>query len=303
VSRTGVHALPLSPLTGSARVSCVGTVSAAKLITDWRTQFGIDITLELGDVSEVGVYRCGDTGLVFFWPPSIAGSARLYAQLQQVDGYYRFGKWEHDFALRQIAPEDGVLEVGCGTGEFLRRVSGVAGRVTGIEISKAAVNEARAHGLDARQASFEEWVGEHPEGASVCCAFQVLEHVTRPREFIESCIRAVRPKGKIIFGTPNAAGYLRHQYDLLDLPPHHMSRWDIGAFRSLQRIFPIRLRRYVIEPVQDWNAELYALSATRAIWARVFPRALVLRVARRLAASKARRFLGGHTICVVFERC
>src|SRR5215469_12624584 len=120
-------ASPKSPLTGSERVRYLGRMPAQQLINDWHSQFGIDISSELKGVSEIISYRCVETGLVFFWPPSLAGTAKLYTQLQQAQGqgYYRAAKWEHDFALRQLESEDVVLEVGCGTGEFLER----AGRV------------------------------------------------------------------------------------------------------------------------------------------------------------------------------
>lgn len=294
--------LPLSPLTGSSRVRRVAGLPTSKLIADWRGQFGIDITNELNAIPEVAAYRCNDTGLVFFWPPSLAGSAELYAELQRVEGYYRSGKWEHDFAITELNSSDVVLEVGSGTGEFVARAMRVTKSVTGLEISEAAVNEARSRGLDVRKITLEEWVEQNPGSATVCCAFQVLEHVTRPREFTEMCVRAVRPGGRIIFGTPNAAGYLRHQYDLLDLPPHHMSRWRISTFRSLGRLLHLRLKRWGIEPVQDWGVEQYASSATKTVLGRYLPERIVRGLARRLARTRMRRFLAGHTMCVIFER-
>lgn len=296
-----IGGLPKSPLTGFDRVRCVAKMPSQQLINDWQKRFGIDITAEMKGISEIGCYRCLDTGLLFFWPPSLEGSARLYAQLQEIDWYYGSGDWQHDFAARQLGREDVVLEIGCATGDFLDRIRTLVADAAGIDISETAVAKARARGLPAHGASLREWVTEHPEQATVCCAFQVLEHVSYPKEFIELCIRAVGPKGRLIFATPNARGYLRHQYDILDLPPHHMSRWDIATYRSLEKIFPLRLSRYGIEPLRDSLAELWAKSAACAL-ARFLPEEFVLRAARKLARSPMQRFLTGHTICVVFEK-
>lgn len=298
----GIASLPKSPLTGSEDVRFVNSIPAQQLINDWQTQFGIDITEEIKGVSQVISYRCNETGVLFFWPPSLEGSAQLYGQLQKkIDWYYSSGKWEHDFALQQLRSDDVVLEVGCGSGEFLERASQVVASVTGLEISETAVATAQARGLAAHRVSLRDWVAQHPRQATVCCAFQVLEHVANSKEFIELCIEAVKPQGRVIFGTPNERGYLRHQYDLLDLPPHHMSRWDIATYRSLTKIFPVRLKRYSVERVRDSTVDFWATSAARAVPA-FLPKGLVLRAARGVARSPIKRFLTAHTICVVFER-
>jgi SAM-dependent methyltransferase len=301
-SSTDIATFAKSPLTGSGRVLRVGEIPVSQLVTDWQTKFGIDITAEMEGVSEVTSYRCLETGLLFFWPPSLEGSAALYKKLQQMHWYYSSDKWEYDFALRQLRRDDLALEVGCGAGHFIERAASLVSGVVGIDINGEAISAARSRGLQAYREDLADWVVQHSEEASVCCSFQVLEHVARPREFIELCIQAVRPGGRIIFGTPNARGYLRHQYTLLDLPPHHMSRWDIHTFRSLERIFPLRLIKYGNEPVQDWNAELYASSAARSTVGTLFPRGLVLLLARSLARSPMKRFLAGHTICTVFQK-
>lgn len=292
---------PASPLTGSSRVKLIAAIRAEQLITDWRSQFEVDISDDLKGVSEVAVYRCFDTGLVFFWPPSLEGSHSLYSKLQDVGGYYREDKWEHSFALKYLKAGDVVLEVGCGTGEFLKRASGLVASAAGIDVNEGAVAVARSKGLAAHVSPFAAWVTENPISATVCCAFQVLEHVSDPRGFIELCIRSVRPNGRIIFGTPNAAGYLRYQYDLLDLPPHHMSRWDVRTFRALEKIFPLRLRRYGFEPLQAWNVDLWASTVAKRSPFFV-PKDFAVRAARKIAHSAANRFIAGHSLCVVFER-
>lgn len=293
---------PSSPLTGSARVKHIATIPSEQLVVDWRRRFGIDITAELKGVPQVAAYRCRDTGLVFFWPPCLQGSADLYGQLRKIDWYYSSEKWEYEFGMRQLRRGDVLLEIGCGTGEFLKRASEFVDSAAGIDLNEPAVSEARRRGLAAHAVPFADWVERHQQAATVCCAFQVLEHVALPGDFIRTCIQAVRPGGRIIFGTPNAAGYLRHTYDLLDLPPHHMSRWRLETFRALEKFFPVRLLEHSLQPLEEQAIDKYAESIARSAVGRIFPKRLVIRAAIRITHSPLRRFLAGHTICVVFEK-
>src|SRR5262245_6694354 len=98
-----------SPLTGSENVTVLRTISASELIARWKRDFDIDITGELHGAGEVRLYRCEDTGLRFYWPSNVAGSDKLYEQLQRFDWYYMADKWEHLRAVEDLANHRRVL--------------------------------------------------------------------------------------------------------------------------------------------------------------------------------------------------
>ena len=108
--------MPQSPLTRSQNVSGPRSISASRLVEEWRRVFGIDITSELQGVSTIEHYRCDDSGLEFFLPPGVAGSPQLYQGLQRFEWYYSSHGWELILASRarvfvSTAPRSGALEL------------------------------------------------------------------------------------------------------------------------------------------------------------------------------------------------
>jgi 2-polyprenyl-3-methyl-5-hydroxy-6-metoxy-1,4-benzoquinol methylase len=95
-----------------------------------------------------------------------------------------------------------VLEVGCATGEFAARAARAGGMVTGADVSQAAIDAAReAHG---RVAQFS--VGDYHAEAGpwdVVCAFEVIEHVNSPSDFLSSMRSKVKPGGLLFISTPD----------------------------------------------------------------------------------------------------
>jgi 2-polyprenyl-3-methyl-5-hydroxy-6-metoxy-1,4-benzoquinol methylase len=95
-----------------------------------------------------------------------------------------------------------VLEVGCATGEFAALAARAGGMVTGTDVSHAAIEAAReAHG---RVAEFR--VGDYhaePGPWDVVCAFEVIEHVHSPADFLTSMRAIVRQGGLLLISTPD----------------------------------------------------------------------------------------------------
>ena len=108
-----------SPLIGSQDIVLLKTFEASQLINDWNHSFNIDITSELRGYKEIHLYQCRQTKLRFFFPSDIAGSDRLYEQLQRFDWFYMPNKWEHKVALKNFSRCENVLEVGCAFGSFV----------------------------------------------------------------------------------------------------------------------------------------------------------------------------------------
>lgn len=225
--------MPTSPLTLNNNVRLIDTVEAALLIRRYRSMFHVDTTALFKGVDRLGVYRCEESGLVFFDPP-VCGDGPFYEKLQELDWYYQDEK--NEFALaRPFFPAGGrVLEIGCGGGAFLSSLSGMT--VEGIEFNDRAIDRARARGLSVEKKTMRELI-EAGAAYDVVCSFQVLEHVAEPRTFLEECRALVRPGGLVVAGVPSLKSFatMPGVNQLLNLPPHHVTWWGPETFQWLGR--------------------------------------------------------------------
>jgi SAM-dependent methyltransferase len=123
------------------------------------------------------------------------------------------------------AHEDGpVLDVGCGGGLFLRLLGEQGSRVVGMDFSLQAATVAwRVNGVPAIRGS----LASPPLAASSCAAitmFHVLEHLEEPAEYLKAAHQLLRPRGRLIVQTPNAACWqfllLGENWSGIDVPRH-----------------------------------------------------------------------------------
>jgi SAM-dependent methyltransferase len=300
---------PESPLVPGAPVRLLSRIPASQLIADWKTSLGIDIAGLLGGISEVLLYRCQASQLDFFMPPQAAGSTELYEELRKFDWYYMADKWEFDQAVRDLRGSRRILEIGSGPGLFVEKVlrECKGSLIRGLELNGAAFQEARRKNLPLEQKDLRE-IAVQGETFDAVCSFQVLEHVSQPRPFLESMVKVLSPGGKLILCAPNRDGYLKHEYNLLNLPPHHMTRWNAFTFKFLEGLFPLKLRSLRYEPLAHYHVPGYVWGYTQ-YWASRFPRFARLfsecnrvRLADFLKQSGWRRYLRGHSLYVVFEK-
>ena len=117
---------------------------------------------------------------------------------------------EGDLILRLLRPQpaERVLEVGSGTGFFLRRVAGSGARCTGLEPSPGMLVAAGAQPL--ANVSYVGGCGEalpFDTGAFDAVLYMTtLEFVEDPTAAVLEAARVVRPGGRMVFGVLNADG-------------------------------------------------------------------------------------------------
>jgi 2-polyprenyl-3-methyl-5-hydroxy-6-metoxy-1,4-benzoquinol methylase len=296
-----------SPLNGSKDFVLLKTIDVNQLINDWCNSFNIDVTSELHGYKEIYLYQCNQTKLKFFFPIDIAGSDRLYEQLQRFDWFYMPNKWEHKVALKNFSRCENVLEVGCAFGSFVESALKSGVNIQGIELNSSAVQIAKNNNLPVENIDLGEFANKYPASQDTICSFQVLEHIPQPKDFLELCIKTLKPRGKLIFCVPNAESFLKYQYNLLDMPPHHMTQWSAETFKSLENIFPVKLEKVLKEPLANYHIHSYLYSHCNHIRSilplgKLIFNKYTLPFYQFLLKSGLRYFVTGQSIYVEFRK-
>jgi len=120
-------------------------------------------------------------------------------------GYHELiDELETDF-VRRFATDRAVLEVGCGTGLILQRLSEFASDAQGVDLSPGMLEHARRRGLSVREASATELPFDD-DSFDVTCSFKVLAHVPEIEVALREMARVTRPGGHVIaeFYNPNS---------------------------------------------------------------------------------------------------
>jgi len=244
----------MNPLIQNGKSIQVSSISKEKLMLNWSNAYKLDVARLLDNCNEITKNKCLESGLYFYLPKSCEGDKEFYSQLSNYDWYYPNWKWEHQLALDLCAGEK-VLEIGCGFGEFLSRLGKVTEPHVGLELNPkcSAFNE----GFIIKNQPLMDFNSQNNSKFDVVCAFQVLEHVSNPRDFINECIKATKENGLIIFGTPDSNSFIKYSFNLLDMPPHHMTCWNKSAYLYLEKLFPLKLVRLEYEPLADYHVDYY----------------------------------------------
>ena len=101
------------------------------------------------------------------------------------------------------SPPGRLLDVGCGDGRHLRLLRRLGWEVIGIDIDETAAEVARRRfGLDVRTCRMDEL----PAGSfDAVVLHHVFEHVADPGRVVSDIRRLLRPGGRCVVVTPNAA--------------------------------------------------------------------------------------------------
>src|SRR6266581_2234181 len=179
------------------------------------------------------LFGCGACGLQF-WEPREMPDARWYEQMYGGrDQAILPLEPGHQYCLAdEFAPRGGeLLDIGCGTGNFLAAARDAGYRVTGTELDRNAARFAKERlGLERvlplTIAGFvEQFASEKFDEVTF---FEVLEHQTEPAEFLRSVKSCLKPRGTIALSVPNRERWLTGP-DVLDYPPNHFLRWNAAA--------------------------------------------------------------------------
>jgi len=235
-------------LCGEEKFITVRCDKIADLSILWKQQYNFDPFEGFGPGTVLKKLACIGCGLIYF-DPGFFGDSEFYARLSRYDWYYEAEKWEFDRAVelvKQVRPRS-ILEIGCGSGEFLQKVTTAVDYSLGIDINDVALARARAKGVDVSSAD----VFGLDRTFDMIVLFQVLEHLESPGKLLEAIEQKLNPNGVLVIAVPNPDGYLKDlDLVLLDMPPHHNSGWKKETFEKLAVILRMKIMSYETEPLR-----------------------------------------------------
>lgn len=303
----------ISVLTGRNDARLLATVDVADVADRWLRELKIDVGEHFKSLGRLQYLECPTTEFRWYAPAEAAGGASLYEQLERFDWYYMSDKWEFRLALGLLKDVGSILEVGVGEGNFLKLARAEGCAVQGVELNPKGAARARAMGFEIHEISLGQLAIQIESRFDAICSFQVLEHVSAPREFIEDMLRCLKPGGRLILSVPNAEVMRNidpHNQDLLNQPPHHMGHWDEQVFRALETLIPVKVKSVHREPMQDyhvgWMVNGYLRGRLSFLGSKL-PKLVVNRYttfpALWLMRAGLRKLFPGHTLLVELEYC
>jgi 2-polyprenyl-3-methyl-5-hydroxy-6-metoxy-1,4-benzoquinol methylase len=190
------------------------------------------------------MYRCPDCTVEFAEPMRSCADdprvAALYEGRIQMVGQYL--GWYHREFLAVTGRQPGtLLDIGCGTGDFVRAACEHGYQAVGIDSDREAIEAGRLHhvGISLHCTAAEEFLRQDSGRYDVITFFEVLEHLQNPRGFLAAVRDHLTANGGVALSVPNNDSCLLRIYrkltGMIDRPPHHLTRWSKRAIAYLLR--------------------------------------------------------------------
>jgi SAM-dependent methyltransferase len=178
------------------------------------------------------------------------GTPGFFADLDQ----YHFEKLHHLLRLVNFEGYRGkrVLDVGCGAGTDLVRFARAGAIVSGVDLSAAAVDLARANvaqqGLEADIREADAAHLPYPDGTfDLVFAHGVVQYSADPAGVVGECWRVLKPGGEAIVQAYNRVSWLNALSKLMKVPLEHedapvLEKYTAGELRKmLSRFREVRI--------------------------------------------------------------
>ncbi len=128
-----------------------------------------------------------------------------------------------DHPLNRLYAGNGVLDLGCGRGEWLELLKEQGVPALGVDLNHFFLQACRQLGCEVIDANLVEFLAAAPaETVTVITGFHIIEHLSLPvlQEVIRNSFRVLRRGGVAIFETPNPRNVLTSSLNF-HLDPTH----------------------------------------------------------------------------------
>jgi 2-polyprenyl-3-methyl-5-hydroxy-6-metoxy-1,4-benzoquinol methylase len=240
------------PICGSHRKRLKGTPGKANAIFERLN----------GSVHTVQVARCEDCTASYL-SPMVYFSPALLAEMYNI-GYFSSEDGVEDFKnmgekysiLRIVSQIAGslhgktLLDIGCGTGEYLKAASDFGMQVTGTDVDASlAAHIHQKYGYEVVIGRFTE-DSFAPNSFDVIVLSHVIEHLQEPLPVLNAIRRTLKRNGLFVMCTPNVDSFMERLHDIYGkLRYDHRKCYYLTPFTTPYHIigFNLKSSRRVLE--------------------------------------------------------
>jgi 2-polyprenyl-3-methyl-5-hydroxy-6-metoxy-1,4-benzoquinol methylase len=218
------------------------------------------------------ILRCSGCGFGFS-SPFVAGTGRVYNLIGDGDQHYPGERFEFTETLKVLRECGGVrslLEIGAGSGAFLRKVidASLAEAITATEYDDSAVARLRKlPDITVFQADLQTLALQAPAQHNVICMFQVLEHMDRLESVFAALRRLASDECELYIAVPNSdrTAMQERLTGFMDMPPVHIGRWTDKALEIIAGRHGFEVVERRLDPrsalTELWDMAKYGLEA------------------------------------------
>ncbi|PBQ32567.1 hypothetical protein CNR22_12560 [Sphingobacteriaceae bacterium] len=300
-----------SPFDTSSEATIISTVKTSEIVVAYKKIYDLDISSSFRDIETIYLCECPLTSLRFYYPFNLDGDAAFYEKLSLKDWYYSVDRWEHLAVAGWIESGKSLLEIGPGDGVFLQKLKALKNiSYVGLELNPLAIEKAKLRGIHLTNELLEHHVANKANSYDVVCSFQVMEHISAIHSAMTDSVKALKKGGLLIIAVPNNGALFKsniHPSKYLNMPPHHVNLFDEKSLLGISRLYDLKLRKIMTEPLQDNHIDVVIYNTLgKFVFKNEFLMKLIwktgIQVLFRPLVKKFRKRIKGHTIIGIFEK-